>query len=81
MPFIKVKVSCLVSPEQEFDLKAAMGKAMNLFRGRAKNICFWNLKTLAISGCAEKMMNRSHTLKPQYLEMNRTADMMPSQQR
>lgn len=36
MPFIKAKVSCLVSPEQEFDLKAAMGKAMKLVPGKSE---------------------------------------------
>ena len=30
MPFIKVKTSCPVSPEQESELKAGMGKAIGL---------------------------------------------------
>lgn len=30
MPFIKVKVSCPLSPEQEFELKAKIGEAIGL---------------------------------------------------
>lgn len=36
MPFIKVKVSCAVSLEQESELKAGMGKAIELVPGKSE---------------------------------------------
>ena len=37
MPFIKAKVSCPVSPEQESELKAGMGKAIGLVPGKSED--------------------------------------------
>ena len=36
MPFIKAKVSCPVSPEQESELKTGMGKAIELVPGKSE---------------------------------------------
>ena len=36
MPFIKAKVSCPISPEQEYELKAGMGKAIELVPGKSE---------------------------------------------
>ncbi len=57
MPFIKAKVSSQISEEQEIELKAGIGKAIELVPGKAKNLCSWSLKTTAVSGFAEEMKN------------------------
>lgn len=36
MPFIKAKISCPVSPEQELKLKTGMGKAIELVPGKSE---------------------------------------------
>ena len=36
MPFIKAKISCPVSPEQEAELKTGMGKAIELVPGKSE---------------------------------------------
>ena len=36
MPFIKAKVSCPISPEQEIELKTRMGKAIELVPGKSE---------------------------------------------
>ena len=36
MPFIKAKVSCPISPEQEIELKSRMGKAIELVPGKSE---------------------------------------------
>lgn len=50
MPFIKVKVSCSITEEQESELKTEMGKAISLVPGKSEeylllefedNCCLW----------------------------------------
>jgi len=36
MPFIKVKISCPISPKQESELKSGMGKAIELVPGKSE---------------------------------------------
>ena len=36
MPFIKAKVNCPISPEQEIELKTRMGKAIELVPGKSE---------------------------------------------
>lgn len=36
MPFIKIKVNCRISPEQEIELKTRMGKAIELVPGKSE---------------------------------------------
>lgn len=37
MPFVKVKVSCSLSMEQEFELKAKIGEAIGLIPGKSED--------------------------------------------